>query len=103
MDTKSLLTEAKARFAHNSAKHYLQEKFSSKLLVAEQGGLWRADKETLNFLYNTHLVQKETVLLDIYNNPIKVNSLELYKKLMEVYNVVMEEWHNEWKELENKR
>ena len=26
MDTKTLITEAKARFAHNSAKDYLKEK-----------------------------------------------------------------------------
>ncbi len=50
MDTKTLITEAKARFAHNSAKDYLKEKYNAKLLVAEQGGLWRADKETISFL-----------------------------------------------------
>ena len=44
MDTKTLITEAKARFAHNSAKDYLKEKYDAKLLVAEQGGLWKADQ-----------------------------------------------------------
>ena len=103
MDTKKLVADMKARFAHNSAKHYLAEKYSSKLLVADQGGLWKADKETLTFLYDTHLVQKEIVLLDTYNTPVKVDCLKLYKKLMEVYNTVMDEWHTEYKELENKR
>lgn len=103
MDTQSLLAEAKAKFAHNSAKHYLQEKYSSKLLVAEQGGLWRADKETITFLCNIHSVQKEIVLLDIYNNPVKVNPLELYTKLLEVYNEIMNAWYEEWKFLESKR
>lgn len=103
MDTKQLVAEMKARFAHNSAKHYLTEKYSSKLLVADQGGLWKADKETILFLYNSHLIQTEIVLVDTYGNPVKVNSLNLYNKLFEVYNTVMDEWYSEYKELENKR
>lgn len=100
MDTQSLLAEAKARFAHNSAKHYLKEKYSNKLLIAEQGGLWRADRDTITFLRNA---TGKIVLLDLYDNPVKVDAPELLTKLIEVYNTVMEEWHDEWKELENKR
>jgi len=101
MDTQSLLAEAKAKFAHNSAKHYLQEKFSNKLLIAEQGGLWRADPNTINFL---NCFDTETlVLLDIYNNPVEVNRTDLLNKLIEIYTKVMHEWHTEWKELETKR
>lgn len=103
MDTETLLTQAKARFNHNSAKAYLKEKYESKLIVADQGGLWKADLQTISFLYNTHLVQKEVVLMDTFNNPVKINSLELYQKLMGIYNDVMEEWHQEWVELEKKR
>ena len=50
MDTKTLIKDAKARFSHNSAKAYLKEKYSSKLVIAEQGGLWRADAQTIGFL-----------------------------------------------------
>ena len=50
MDTKTLISEAKARFNHNSAKAYLKEKYEAKLLVAEQGGLWKADQQTITFL-----------------------------------------------------
>jgi hypothetical protein len=103
MDTVTLLSEAKARFNHNSAKVYLKEKYESKLIVAEQEGLWKADHSTLNFLYNAHHVQEEVVLMDTFNNPVKVNALELYKKLMQVYNDVMKEWHDEWQELKGKR
>jgi len=66
MDTKTLITEAKARFAHNSAKDYLKEKYNAKLLVAEQGGLWRADKETISFL--TAFLNEEVVLMDTFDN-----------------------------------
>lgn len=101
MDTQSLIADAKARFAHNSAKHYLKEKFSNKLLLAEQGGLWRADQITIGMLnsFNTETV----VILDIYNNPVQVNRIELLNKLTEVYQTIMNQWYIEYKELENKR
>lgn len=100
MDTQSLIAEAKARFSHNAAKHYLKEKYSSKLLVADQGGLWRADIAIISFLYN---IPGEVVLLDTYDNPVKVDGPSLFRKLDDTYNKVMEEWYNEYKELENKR
>ncbi len=104
MDTKTLISEAKARFAHNSAKNYLKEKYEAKLLVAEQGGLWKADKETIAFL--TVMIQDyddRVVLIDTFDNPVLVERSELLSKLKEVYNNVMAEWYNEWKELESKR
>ena len=104
MDTKTLITEAKARFAHNSAKDYLKEKYNAKLLVAEQGGLWKADKETISFL--TVMINDyddRVVLIDTFDNPVLVDRSELLSKLKQVYNDVMLEWYNEWKELESKR
>lgn len=101
MDTKTLIAEAKARFNHNSAKEYLKEKYSAKLLVADQGGLWRADQQTITFLAS--FLNKEVVLIDTFDNPVRVNRQELMDKLCEVYKSVMDEWHNEWKELESKR
>jgi hypothetical protein len=104
MDTKTLITEAKARFAHNSAKDYLKEKYNAKLLVAEQGGLWRADKETIAFLtVMTNDYDDRVVLIDTFDNPVLVDRSELLSKLKEVYHNVMLEWYSEWKELESKR
>jgi hypothetical protein len=101
MDTQTLLADMKARFAHNSAKHYLKEKFSSKLLVADQNGLWKADISTLTFLSN---IEAETiVLLDLYETPVEVNVKSLYDKLYTTYTKIMTQWHTEYKELENKR
>jgi hypothetical protein len=104
MDTKTLITDAKARFAHNSAKDYLKEKYNAKLLVAEQGGLWRADKETIAFLsVMINDYDDRVVLIDTFDNPVLVERSELLTKLKDVYNSVMAEWYNEWKELESKR
>lgn len=104
MDTKTLIADAKARFAHNSAKDYLKEKYNAKLLVAEQGGLWRADKETITFL--TVMINDyddRVILIDTFDNPVLVDRSELLSKLKSVYHTVMIEWYNEWKELESKR
>lgn len=101
MDTKKLVADMKARFEHNSAKHYLQEKYSSKLCIAEQGGYWKADVNTISFLNS--ITSKNVVLLDLYDNPVNVNVKKLKEKLQDVYETVMTEWHKEYKDLETKR
>lgn len=101
MDVQLLISEAKARFSHNSAKEYLKEKYTSKLLVAEQNGLWVADKNIISFL--AFLTEETVILLDTHNNPLKVNRLSLLNKLKTVYETTMLEYYNEYTELENKR
>ena len=101
MDTKTLIAEAKARFSHNSAKAYLKDKYDSKLIIADQGGLWKADKQTISFLnsFNDNFI----VVIDTFDNPVQVNRDQLLELLQTTYNTVMLEWHKEWKELEGKR
>jgi hypothetical protein len=102
MDTKTLIAEAKARFAHNSAKAYLKDKYDSKLIVADQGGLWRADQQTISFL-NSMSNDNYIVVIDTFDNPVQVNREKLLETLTTTYNTVMIEWHKEWSELEKKR
>lgn len=101
MDTKSLITEAKARFNHNSAKAYLKDKYDSKFIVADQNGLWRTNLETINFL--TAITDEEVIIIDTFNNPVKVIRQELLDTLNTIYKTTMEEWYNEWVELEKQR
>lgn len=101
MDTKSLIADAKARFNHNSAKAYLKEKYDNKLIIADQGGLWKADMLTISFL--SSFKDKEIVLIDTFNNPVKVNRVTLLSTLQKTYNQVMTDYFNEWVELEGKR
>ena len=104
MDTKTLIAEAKARFNHNSAKAYLKEKYDAKLLVADQGGLWKADQQTITFLsVVSNDWDDRVIIMDTFQNPVLVDRSELLSKLKNVYNSVMLEWYNEWKELESKR
>ena len=101
MDTKTLILEAKARFNHNSAKAYLKEKYESKLIVADQLGLWSANLATINFL--TSSTEDEIIIIDNFNNPVKIKRKVLLSKLNAVYKSTMEEWYTEWVELEKKR
>jgi hypothetical protein len=101
MDTKTLINEAKARFNHNSTKAYLKDKYDSKLIVAEQGGLWKANLETINFLNSSS--KEKVVLIDTFNNPVRVDRKELLDVLQSTYESVMDEWYAEWADLEKKR
>jgi len=101
MDVQTLLAESKARFDHNSAKAYLTEKYEAKLIVADQGGLWKANLETLTAL-NVYR-NSEIILIDTFGNPVKVDREKLLVTLGSVYDTVMNEWFNEWQELESKR
>ena len=100
MDTKTLIKDAKARFSHNSAKAYLKEKYSSKLVIAEQGGLWKADAETIGFLNS--FSDETLVVIDTFDNPVKVDRSQLLESLTKTYTNIMTEWNSEWKELERK-
>ena len=101
MDTKTLISEAKARFNHNSAKAQLKDKYDGKLIVAEQGGLWKATPEfiaTLNAFDDNFII-----LIDNFDNLVQVNRDQLLVVLKDPYQKVMLEWYKEYKELENKR
>lgn len=101
MDTKTLITEAKARFNHNSAKAQLKDKYDGKFIVAEQGGLWKASPElisTLNAFSDNFII-----LIDNFDNPVQVNREQLLTVVKDTYQKVMLEWYKEWKEVETKR
>jgi hypothetical protein len=101
MDTTTLISEAKARFNHNSAKAYLKDKYDSKFIVADQSGLWRANLETINFLNSS--IEEWIIIIDTFDNPVRVNRINLLEKLNETYSKVMNAWHEEWLQLEKKR
>lgn len=101
MDTKTLISEAKARFNHNSAKAQLKDKYDSKLIVADQGGLWKATPELIGFLASE--IDEHVILIDTFENPVFVNRLALHAVLDKTYRDTMTLWYSEWIELESKR
>lgn len=100
MDTEKLVKEAKARFKHKEAKVYLTEKYINRLTFAYQGGSWTADMELISFL---ECFKGSIILIDNYRNPIKVNVTELAAEARRLYTEVMQEWYDEYQELQNLR
>ncbi len=89
MDTDALIAHARARFDHVAAKRVLKEKYQARMLFAHAGGMWRAGPELLAMLQSVP-VEDDIVILDLYENPIKINPLELQHLA-----------HNRWQEQMN--
>lgn len=101
MDTKSLLADAKVRFDIISQKKQLKEKYQSKFLFADQGGLWEA---SLAFISELNGIPDDSlIILDKYENPVQINKQQLLKKTTDIYHTVMTEWYNEYQKLQHNR
>jgi hypothetical protein len=101
MNTDNLVTHARARFDHEAAKRVLKEKYQAKMTFAYNGGMWRAGPE----LQSTVLTcpDTEAVILDLYGNPVKVNTQELLSMSQSRWQEQMNAWLIEYNELSNKR
>lgn len=91
MDTDSLVAHARARFDHAVAKRILKEKYEAKMLFAYAGGMWRAGPELLTMLQAVP-VEDDVVLLDLYENPVKISPLELQHLAFERWQEQMNAW-----------
>ena len=91
MDTDALVAHARARFDHAVAKRILKEKYEAKMLFAYRGGMWRAGPELLTVLQAVP-VEDDVVLLDLYENPIKVSPMELQHLAFERWQEQMNAW-----------
>ena len=104
MDTKTLISLSKAKFAYHSNKQYLKEKYLSKLIIAEQGGIWLITPEFLTFLLTLNQNNiNEMIIMDKNNIPVKVDVSSLLKISKHTYETTMNDWYNELQELENLR
>ena len=101
MDTNQLIAQARSRFDHAAARKILKEKYQAKMLFAHAGGMFKSTPETITFLslYNN----EEIVLLDLYDNPIKVNSDNLRSEMQKRWYEQMNAWLVEYEELNKNR
>jgi hypothetical protein len=93
MNTQLLIDTAKARFSHNSSRAYLTEKYSGKLNVVSQNGIWKADLQTISFL--AAWSADTLVMIDLYENIVKVDRVLLLNTLKDLHYQVMSDWHAE--------
>ena len=101
MDTDQLISHARTRFAHTVAKRVLKEKYQAKMIFAYCGGMWRAGPELLNTLMCCP--GTEAVVLDLYGNPVKVITTELFNLAQQRWQEQMNAWLVEYEELNKKR
>ena len=101
MDTENLIAHARARFDHESAKRNLREKYQGKLTFAYRGGMWKAGPELINTL--NLCSWDEAVILDLYENPVKVAPIELKHLAEQRWQEQMTAWLVEYEELNKNR
>jgi hypothetical protein len=101
MDTDQLISHARARFDHASAKQALKEKYQAKMTFAHAGGMWSAGPELLNILMGCP--GTESVILDLYGNPVRIVTTELFNLAQQRWQEQMNAWYIEYEELNKKR
>ena len=101
MDPNQLTQEIKSRFDHATQKRLLKEKYQSKLTFAYAGGMWRAGPELQNTLLSCP--GTEAVLLDLYENPVRVATNELMTISQQRWQEQMNAWFVEYEQLSRKR
>lgn len=101
MNTEQLLAHGRARFAHAAAKRNLQEKYQAKMIFAHGGGMWRAGPELQTTLLTCP--DATAVILDLYQNPVQVNTKELYAQSQQRWQEQMNAWLNEHEEINKQR
>lgn len=102
MTPNDLVQHSRARFDHEAQKRLLREKYQAKFTFAHAGGLWQAGPELLATL-NCCVMDKDVVLLDLYENPVKVNTKELWNLAAERWQEQMNAWLVEYQALSNQR
>jgi hypothetical protein len=101
MNTENIIAHARARFDHEAAKRVLKEKYQAKMLFTYGGGMWRAGPELQTTLLTCP--DAEAVLLDLYENPTRVNTKELYAQSQQHWQEQMNAWLVEHENNQKKR
>ena len=101
MDTNDLVAQARSRFDHAAARRVLKEKYEAKMIFAHAGGMFKSTPEMITFL--SLYTGDEIVLLDLYDNPIKVNADHLKDEMQQIWHEQMNAWLIEHAELSRQR
>jgi hypothetical protein len=102
MNTDELVAHGRVRFEHTAARRLLKEKYQAKLTFAYRGGMWCAGPELLTLLQAVP-VEDDVVILDLYENPVRVDPLELHKIAFDRWQEQMTAWLLEFENTNQKR
>jgi len=101
MDTEQLIAHGRSRFEHSAARRLLREKYQAKLTFAHAGGMWRAGPELLTVL--AVCVDEDAVLMDLYENPVRITVKELQGLAQQRWQEQMTAWLVEHNQLSKNR
>lgn len=95
---------ANYRVTLNNQKAAIKAKADSLLSYSINGGTFTINRELISFckaLLDDDI--EECVLLDIYENPVKVNVKEFYEEIKSRYFEVTNEYHMEYEKIRKAR
>lgn len=101
MNTDELIQHGRSRFEYHAAKKLLKEKYQAKLNFAYAGGMFQAGPELINTL--NLCPWDEAVILDLYENPVKVAPIELKHLAEQRWQEQMTAWLIEYEQLSQTR
>ena len=91
MSTEELVVHGRKRFEHAAARRLLKEKYQAKLTFAYSGGMFQAGPELLTLLQAIP-VEDDVVILDLYQNPVRVNPGDLQQIAFDRWQEQMNAW-----------
>jgi hypothetical protein len=100
MNTDELVAYSRSRFEHAVARRTLREKYQAKFVFAYAGGMWQAGPELLTTL---KCCSGTVVILDLYENPVQVNTEEFYEQVLQRWQEQLNAWLVEYEELNQNR
>jgi len=99
MDINELKKQSDRSFDIAVRKQNALEKAHSRMLVAHEGHLLKADAETINLVKNLSEDRQEFVILDINNNPVLVKDpVGLLDVLKSKNQEVLNSYHHTYQE-----
>lgn len=101
MNTDELVAYGRSRFEYAAARRVLKEKYQGKLTFAHAGGMWIAGPELLATL--SACASPTSVILDLYETPIKVSTLEFRDLVRTHWQEQMNAWLIEFEEQSKNR
>jgi hypothetical protein len=101
MNTEQLIAHGRARFDHVAARRLLKEKYQARMTFAYAGGMWHAGPELLTVL--KACPDESAVLLDLYEQPVRVDVAELELAVQQRWQEQMNAWLVEHEELNKQR
>ena len=97
----TLIQHARSRFDHITARKLLKEKYEARMLFAYNGGMFCAGPALQTTLLTCP--DATAVILDLYENPVKVNTTELLIQSQRRWQEQMNAWLVEHEEMNTKR